>query len=129
MGKSVKLRGNHAPESWAAQRTLLLLFEFPLQRCSGGRVGRGESASILLSRHTSHVTCHWLVLCCLLLGVTGTWQLPRQKPLTGSPPMQASTVTEYLAALPADRREALNEVRRAINRPLPPGYKEKSSGA
>jgi hypothetical protein len=33
-------------------------------------------------------------------------------------------VTEYLAALPADRRDALNEVRRAINRALPPGYKE-----
>jgi hypothetical protein len=38
--------------------------------------------------------------------------------------MPASTVTEYLAALPADRREALNEVRRGINRALPPGYKE-----
>ena len=35
-----------------------------------------------------------------------------------------STVTEYLAALPADRRDALNEVRRGINRALPPGYKE-----
>ena len=38
--------------------------------------------------------------------------------------MPASTVTEYLAALPADRRDALNEVRREINRDLPPGYKE-----
>lgn len=38
--------------------------------------------------------------------------------------MPASTVTTYLAALPADRREALNEVRRGINRALPPGYKE-----
>ena len=38
--------------------------------------------------------------------------------------MPASTVSEYLAALPADRREALNEVRRGINRALPPGYKE-----
>jgi len=38
--------------------------------------------------------------------------------------MPASTVTEYLAARPADRREALNEVRRGINRALPPGYKE-----
>jgi hypothetical protein len=38
--------------------------------------------------------------------------------------MPASTVTEYLAALPADRREASNEVRRGINRALPPGYKE-----
>jgi uncharacterized protein YdhG (YjbR/CyaY superfamily) len=38
--------------------------------------------------------------------------------------MPASTVTEYLAALPADRREALNEVRRGINRALPSGYKE-----
>ena len=38
--------------------------------------------------------------------------------------MPASTATEYLAALPADRREALNEVCRGINRALPPGYKE-----
>ena len=38
--------------------------------------------------------------------------------------MPASSVTEYLAALPADRRGALNEVRRGINRALPPGYKE-----
>jgi hypothetical protein len=38
--------------------------------------------------------------------------------------MPAWTVTEYLAALPADRRDALNEVRRGINRALPPGYKE-----
>jgi uncharacterized protein YdhG (YjbR/CyaY superfamily) len=38
--------------------------------------------------------------------------------------MPASTVTEYLAALPADRREALNEVRRGINRALPQGYEE-----
>jgi uncharacterized protein YdhG (YjbR/CyaY superfamily) len=38
--------------------------------------------------------------------------------------MPTTTVTEYLAALPADRREALNEVRRGINRALPPGYKE-----
>ena len=38
--------------------------------------------------------------------------------------MPASTVTEYLAALPADRREALNEVRRRINKALPRGYEE-----
>ncbi len=38
--------------------------------------------------------------------------------------MAASTVTEYLAELPADRREALNEVRRGINRALPKGYEE-----
>jgi uncharacterized protein YdhG (YjbR/CyaY superfamily) len=38
--------------------------------------------------------------------------------------MPASTVSEYLAALAADRRDALNEVRRRINRALPPGYKE-----
>jgi len=38
--------------------------------------------------------------------------------------MPASTVTEYLAALPADRRDALNEVRRGINRALTPGYRE-----
>jgi uncharacterized protein YdhG (YjbR/CyaY superfamily) len=38
--------------------------------------------------------------------------------------MPASTVSEYLAALPADRREALNEVRRGINRALPKGYEE-----
>ena len=39
--------------------------------------------------------------------------------------MPVSTVTEYLAALPADRRQALNEVRRGINRALPPGYEER----
>jgi hypothetical protein len=38
--------------------------------------------------------------------------------------MSASTVTEYLAALSAERRDALNEVRRGINRALPPGYEE-----
>ena len=38
--------------------------------------------------------------------------------------MPESTVTEYLAAFPVDRRDALNEVRRGINRALPPGYKE-----
>jgi Domain of unknown function (DU1801) len=38
--------------------------------------------------------------------------------------MPVSTVTEYLAALPADRREALNEVRKGINRAIPPGYEE-----
>jgi hypothetical protein len=38
--------------------------------------------------------------------------------------MAASTVNEYLAAVPADRREALNKVRKGINRALPAGYKE-----
>ena len=38
--------------------------------------------------------------------------------------MPAATVTEYLAALPAERREALSEVRRGINRALPKGYQE-----
>lgn len=38
--------------------------------------------------------------------------------------MPISTVTEYLASLPADRREAVSEVRRAINRALPAGYRE-----
>src|ERR1043166_2730200 len=38
--------------------------------------------------------------------------------------MPASTITEYLAELPADHREALNEVRRGINRALPAGYEE-----
>jgi uncharacterized protein YdhG (YjbR/CyaY superfamily) len=38
--------------------------------------------------------------------------------------MAASTVSEYLAALPADRREALNEVRKGINGALPKGYDE-----
>src|SRR3954465_13094954 len=38
--------------------------------------------------------------------------------------MSASTVSEYLAPLPADRRAALSEGRRAINGALPPGYKE-----
>src|SRR3954466_7265468 len=38
--------------------------------------------------------------------------------------MPTSTVTEYLAALSPERRDALTEVRRGINRALPPGYKE-----
>jgi Domain of unknown function (DU1801) len=38
--------------------------------------------------------------------------------------MAASSITEYLAALPADRREALKEVRKWINRALPKGYDE-----
>ena len=38
--------------------------------------------------------------------------------------MPAATVTEYLAALPAERREAVSEVRRGINRALPQGYQE-----
>src|SRR5690349_11975790 len=35
-----------------------------------------------------------------------------------------STVAEYLAALPADRRAAINAVRNAINENLPKGYEE-----
>jgi uncharacterized protein YdhG (YjbR/CyaY superfamily) len=38
--------------------------------------------------------------------------------------MPASTVSEYLAALPADRRAALNAVRKVINENLPEGYEE-----
>ena len=38
--------------------------------------------------------------------------------------MPASTVAEYLAALPADRRAALSAVRKAINENLPDGYEE-----
>ncbi len=38
--------------------------------------------------------------------------------------MAASSVTEYLAGLSPERRDALNEVRRVINRTLPTGYKE-----
>jgi hypothetical protein len=36
----------------------------------------------------------------------------------------ASTVAQYLAALPADRRAALSAVRRVINENLPDGYEE-----
>jgi uncharacterized protein YdhG (YjbR/CyaY superfamily) len=35
-----------------------------------------------------------------------------------------STVSEYLAALPADRRATLSAVRKAINENLPKGYEE-----
>jgi hypothetical protein len=35
--------------------------------------------------------------------------------------MTASTVAQYLAALPADRRAALSAVRKAINQNLPDG--------
>ena len=38
--------------------------------------------------------------------------------------MPAATVTEYLAGVPEEHREALKEVRRGINRALPAGYKE-----
>ena len=38
--------------------------------------------------------------------------------------MPASTVTEYLAGVSEGHREALNEVRRGINRALPKGYEE-----
>lgn len=38
--------------------------------------------------------------------------------------MPATTVAEYLAALPADRRAALTAVRKEINRSLPAGYRE-----
>ena len=38
--------------------------------------------------------------------------------------MTASTVAQYLAALPADRRAALSAVRNAINENLPDGYEE-----
>ena len=38
--------------------------------------------------------------------------------------MAATTVAEYLAALPADRRAALSAVREVINDNLPDGYEE-----
>lgn len=38
--------------------------------------------------------------------------------------MPVSTVAQYLAALPADRRDALNVVRKVINENLPDGYEE-----
>ena len=38
--------------------------------------------------------------------------------------MPVSTVAEYLAALPADRRAALSAVRKVINENLPDGYEE-----
>ena len=38
--------------------------------------------------------------------------------------MTPSTVAQYLASLPADRRDALSAVRKEINRCLPSGYEE-----
>jgi hypothetical protein len=38
--------------------------------------------------------------------------------------MAASTVDQYLAALPEDRRAALSAVRNVINKNLPDGYEE-----
>ena len=38
--------------------------------------------------------------------------------------MPASTVAQYLAALPADRRASLSAVRKVINENLPDGYEE-----
>ncbi len=37
---------------------------------------------------------------------------------------EAATVEEYLAELPADRRESLSQVREVILRHLPKGYDE-----
>ncbi len=37
---------------------------------------------------------------------------------------QAETVAQYLSELPADRREAIESVRRVILKNLPPGYEE-----
>jgi len=37
----------------------------------------------------------------------------------------ASTVAEYLASLPEDRRQALMKVRAVVNRNLPAGYEER----
>lgn len=39
--------------------------------------------------------------------------------------MTASTVAQYLAAFPADRRAALSAVRDVINGNLPDGYEER----
>ena len=38
--------------------------------------------------------------------------------------MTASTVAQYLAALPADRRAAISAVRKVINENVPKGYEE-----
>ena len=38
--------------------------------------------------------------------------------------MTPSTVAQYLAALPADRRDAISAVRKVINENLPNGYEE-----
>lgn len=38
--------------------------------------------------------------------------------------MPATTIDEYLASLPADRRDAISAVRKAVNRSLPAGYEE-----
>src|SRR4051812_26610102 len=38
--------------------------------------------------------------------------------------MAASTVAQYLATLPADRRAAISAVRKVINENLPDGYEE-----
>jgi hypothetical protein len=40
------------------------------------------------------------------------------------PPAKPATIDAYLAALPADRREALDALRAVINRNLPKGYEE-----
>ena len=42
--------------------------------------------------------------------------------------MTASTVAEYLATLPADRRAALSGVGKTINEKLPDGYEEGMQG-
>jgi hypothetical protein len=54
--------------------------------------------------------------------VLGVWNFPRSGRIVAN--MTASTVAQYLAALPADRRAALSAVRKAINENLPDGYEE-----
>ena len=49
---------------------------------------------------------------------------PRHSSAGIVPSMAASTVAQYLAALPADRRAALSAARKVINENLPDGYEE-----
>jgi uncharacterized protein YdhG (YjbR/CyaY superfamily) len=40
---------------------------------------------------------------------------------------KAATIDEYVAALPADRKQAINELRKVIKKNLPKGFKEQVS--
>ena len=58
------------------------------------------------------------------VGVRGRALLKNRRIDTQRTNMTASTVAQYLAALPADRRAALSAVRKVINENLPDGYEE-----
>ena len=58
------------------------------------------------------------------VGIRGRALLKNRRSDTQRTNMPASTVAQYLSAIPADRRAALCAVRKVINENLPEGYEE-----